>query len=58
MFAKLNIEGLDGAEKAAKEVLEHVEAIRQALRGVNWAHIIVTTDLDSASDGDEGPRQR
>lgn len=45
MNAQITIKGLDEAEKAAKEVLEHIEAIRQLQRGSAWNGISVQLEL-------------
>ena len=45
MNVKLVINGLDEVEKAAKEILEHVEAIRKIQMGGAWHGISVEANL-------------
>ena len=45
MLVNVNITGLGKQEQAAREVLEHIEAIKEILRSATWANIQVSRDL-------------
>lgn len=47
MLAKVKIKGLDKAETAAKEILEHVEAIRKIQQGAAWSGLTVEIELNT-----------
>ena len=52
MLVDMNITGLDKQEQAAREVLKHIEAIKEILRSASWTHIQVSTDLkDETASG-------
>ena len=55
MFATVNIKGLDEAEQAAKEILEHVAAIRKLTGyGSLMRGIEITVDLKPEKEADSG----
>lgn len=51
MYAKIKIDGLSEAEKAAREILEHIDAIKQAELRLGISSISIEVDLkeDAAS---------
>lgn len=55
MFAKIVINGLTKAEANAREILEHIEAIKRLQQGATWAGIEVHTEIGeeppAATDG-------
>ena len=52
MFAKIKIEGLSEAEKAAREILEHIDAIKKAEMRLGISSVSVEVELkeNTASD--------
>ena len=52
MLVNMTITGLDEQERAAREVLEHIKAIREITMSAYWAKIQVSTDLkDETASG-------
>ena len=52
MFATINISGLSATEKAAQEILEHIEAIRRIQSEAAFKGIRVEVDLkEEAASG-------
>lgn len=51
MFAKIKIEGLSETEKAAQEILEHIDAIKKAEMRMGASRVSVEVELkkDAAS---------
>ena len=51
MFAKIKIEGLPETEKAAQEILEHIDAIKKAEMRMGASRVCVEVELkkDTAS---------
>lgn len=53
MYAELELTGIDETEACAKEILEHIEAIKCLQRSSKWGAISVkiTTKKDGAASG-------
>lgn len=52
MFAKIKIEGLSEAEKAAREILEHIDAIKRAEMRLGLSSVSVEVALkENAASG-------
>lgn len=47
MFANIKIKGLDKAEAEAREILEHVEAIKKLQQGASWSGLAVEIELST-----------
>ena len=47
MFAKISIHNLDEAEKTAKEILEHIEAINALMKSASWRGISLEVALEN-----------
>lgn len=47
MFANIKIKGLDKAEADAKEILEHVEAIKKLQQAASWPGLAVEIKLST-----------
>ena len=45
MFAKIKIKGLSEAEKAAQEILEHIDAIKRAEMRLGFSSMSVEVEL-------------
>ncbi len=45
MFAQVTITGLDEAEETAREILKHVEAVRELQRSSTWGALTVKVEL-------------
>ena len=45
MYVDVTISGLDKAERAAKEILEHVEAIKRIQKDAAWGGLRVTMQV-------------
>ena len=50
MLADVHITGLAKAEDAAKEILEHISAIRKLLSDCNYSGIRISVDLQNEAD--------
>ena len=47
MLAKVKIKGLDKAEAAANEILEHIDAIKKLQQDASWPGISVEIELSA-----------
>ncbi len=45
MIVEMNISGVSEAEKAAKEILEHIEAIKELQKTAAYKGIRITIDM-------------
>lgn len=46
MTMTVHVNGLSEQEKNAKEILDHIEAIKRIVRDTSWVNIQVVTDLE------------
>lgn len=52
MLVNMTITGLEKQEQAAREVLEHIKAIKEIMKSASWTNIQVSTDLkDETASG-------
>lgn len=50
MHAKIIVTGITAAEKTAKEILEHVEAIRNLQKNATWPGVNVEVEIKTEAD--------
>lgn len=54
MTAQISITGLSEAEKAANEILKHIEAIKEIQRSMSWTGTSIKIMLDNKEEAASG----